>query len=171
MFFIEDQNFLNDQQKSFVDESLLNEKMSFKLATHAVKFNDKGYHLINHIKRPEDIDGNKSEYYWPFVDIVKSFCSKHKIEINKIFRMAVNVTFNNGFVDKCPIHTDHNYNHKQLILYLNDAVGDTVICDNDNKPVIVSQPKKYKAICFGKIPHYQYFPIFGVRCVLVVTFE
>jgi hypothetical protein len=177
MFYIEDYNFLSSEQKLYLEESLISEKMSFKLATSAAELNDNGYHFINHILISED--RTKQQRYYEknleevevFSNILKTFCNKNYIKLNNIFRIAVNITFNNGFVSKCPIHNDHLYDHKQVLLYLNDATGDTVICDDSNKPVIISSPQKYKAIAFSKQPHYHYFPTYGIRCVAVFTFN
>ena len=175
MFYVEDNNFLSDKQKLYLEESLRNEKMSFKLATSAAEPNDNGYHFINHVllseDRPRKYHIQNQEEINQFTDILKSFCNNNNIILNNIFRIAVNITFNNGFVSKCPIHNDHSYYHKQVLLYLNDATGDTVICDDNNKPVIISSPQKYKAIAFGKQPHYHHFPHYGVRCVAVFTFN
>ena len=166
---------LSDNQKSYLNESLNSEKMSFKLATATVVPNDKGFHFVNHIllskDRPRNFHTQNQEELNQFVDILKSFCTKNNVPLNNVFRIGVNVTFNNGYITKCPNHIDHDYDHKQVILYLNDAEGDTVICDDNKKPVIVSSPQKYKAICFDKQYHYHYFPHYGIRIVAVFTFN
>ena len=175
MFYVEDDNFLSDKQKSYLEESLNSEKMSFKLGTSTVEPDDKGYHFINHIllskDRPRKYHTHNQEEINHFVDILKTFCDKNNVPLNNIFRIGVNVTFNNGFISKCPPHIDHDYDHKQVILYLNDAVGDTVILDDNKKPLKISIPKKYKAICFDKRWHYHYFPQYGIRIVVVFTFD
>ena len=171
MFFLEDKNFLNDTQKKYIDELLLYENMSFKLATQAAEVGDNGFHFINHILKLEEKEKNTLKQHEKLIDIFRFFLQKNKIKINTLFRVAINITFNNGFVYKCPIHTDHNFEHRQVILYLNDAVGDTIICNKNKEPVIISKPEKYKAIVFDKQPHYHYFPNYGLRAIAVFTFN
>ena len=52
----------------------------------------------------------------------------------KIYRAAINLTVNNS-VKKCPIHYDHNYEHKQILIYLNDS-------DKNAKTVILNKKNK-----------------------------
>ena len=92
-------------------------------------------------------------------------------KIKNIFRCAINTTFFNGKVDRVPAHVDHNYKHRQLLLYLDDSSGETVILDKKNKPYKIVRPEKFKAVSFDSVPHYHYFPINSVRRVVVYTFE
>jgi len=142
-------------------------KLNFVFSQDAAKIGDKGSHFVHHSLH----DGVALPTFDKFKDILSTFCIKNNIKINYIHRMAVNITFNNGSVYKCPIHTDHDYEHKQLLLYLNDATGDTIILDENDKVFKVSNPEKYKGICFGRTKHYHYFPITGVRQVAVFTFS
>jgi hypothetical protein len=86
--------------------------------------------------------------------------------------MCINLTFNNG-TKKCPIHQDHEYPHKQLIIYLNDADIDskTIILDKKNKVLKKITPEKYKGVCFENLHHYMIYPKKGERVVLVTTFK
>ena len=61
----------------------------------------------------------------------------------KILRCALNLTFPQK-VKKSEPHLDHNYEHKTLLIYLNDNDGDTVILDKKNKIWKKVKPKKYK---------------------------
>ena len=83
----------------------------------------------------------------------------------------VNTTFFNGKVDRVPAHVDHDYKHRQLLLYLDNSSGETVILDKKNKPYKIVRPEKFKADSFDSVPHYHYFPINSVRRVVVYTFE
>ena len=52
------------------------------------------------------------------------------------------------------IHTDQNQPHLVCIYYSNDADGDTVFFDNNNKEIFRNTPKKNTAVIFdGSIPH------------------
>ena len=52
------------------------------------------------------------------------------------------------FEGTSPIHKDHEEEHKQLILYLNDVDGNTVLCDEDRMPVQHITPVQYRGVCF-----------------------
>ena len=176
MYFVEDNNFLNVSQKKFLERILIDDFLDFRLASSAVKPKDGGFHFIHHAlisdDRPYQLKQNQkqSKYFESFKNILKSFCDKNYIQLNNVIRTAVNITFNTN-IEKCPIHVDHDFSHKQVILYLNDAPGDTIICDNNHEPKIISKPEKFKAICFGSQPHYHYFPHHGIRGVVVYTFN
>ena len=167
MNLIEDSNFINPILGEKIDNLFLKEKVIFELSSSTVNPGDGGYHFVHHIKGDED--------KWTYLkdiamEILNSFCNKNNIIISRIFRCAINITFNNGKVYKCPVHTDHEFNHKQLLIYLNDNhYGDTVIL-KDNKPLHIVNPKKFKGILFDSLPHYHYFPIAGIRIVIVYTF-
>ena len=62
------------------------------------------------------------------VDILNCFLISIKEKAYFFTRISLNLTFNNGF-DKSEIHKDHDYDHKQIIIYLND-------CDKKAKTVI-----------------------------------
>ena len=103
--------------------------------------------------------------------VFKSFVLKNNIEVKEVLRCAINLTFNT-MEEKCPTHDDHDYPHKQFLMYLNDCFdknAKTVILKNNEKLEIV--PEKFKAICFDSAPHYMIYPKKDIRVVLVVTFR
>ena len=138
------------------------------------------------LKRPEDRTktnstyGSKyamekefnSEYADIFLEFLFAFCDKQKVKINKIFRIAVNLTFNIG-IERCPTHRDHDFNHKQLIIYLTnpDRNAKTVLLNKKNKIVNQITPKKYKGILFGACDHYMLYPKKGARMIVIYTFD
>ena len=98
------------------------------------------------------------------------FCKKNNIPCTKIFRCAVQVTFNYGDNNKAITHIDHPWDHNQFILYLNDTTGDTVIMDKSNKnPEKIVEPKKYRGLVFDKRYHYYYFPSTNTRNIVFFT--
>lgn len=178
IFYKESKNFLSVDNKKFIEETISSGYFPFYIQNFTtVKNNVKDnclslVHILLH--RPESIDKDKrinSNYYEGFLNIVNSFFKKFKIKPKSILRMSVNFTFNNGF-QKCPVHEDHNYPHKQLIIYLNDAdpSSKTIVLDKKNKILKKIIPEKYKGVCFNNLPHYQFFPKKGERLVLVTTF-
>jgi len=93
----------------------------------------------------------------------------NKLTYKKILRCALNLTFPQKVKNSEP-HLDHSYEHKTLLIYLNDNDGDTVILDKKNKIWKKVKPKKYKGVCFPYRYHYQFYPKSGIRAVDVYTF-
>ena len=78
---------------------------------------------------------------------------KIKLKIKKLFRVSINLSFNIG-VKKSIVHQDHDFDHKQLIIYLNDCDKNskTVILNKKNKIIKEITPEKYKGVVFDKLP-------------------
>jgi Rps23 Pro-64 3,4-dihydroxylase Tpa1-like proline 4-hydroxylase len=114
----------------------------------------------------------KSQYASNFIDLFKDICRKLKIGDTEIYRSALNLTVNNQ-VKKCKVHTDHDFKHRQILIYLNDAdkKSKTVILNNKNKVLKKIIPKKNRGVFFDNLPHYHFFPTKGYRAVLVYTFK
>jgi len=170
MFYKESINFLSEEQKEFLN-LFCSQKSSipFYWRPNAAKENDNGHHFIhNIINKDTGYYNNPNKIY--FEKILNSFAKEQKFKIKEIFRCAINYTFYNGKIDKVPVHIDHIYKHKQLLIYLNDSTGDTVVLDKKEKPLKIIKPEKFKGVCFNCLPHYHYFPINGIRKVLVYTF-
>jgi hypothetical protein len=124
MFFVEDKNFLTDEQKNFIEDHILGQR-DFTYFFQPSSAEGDGCAGLSHfaIRRPEQRT-DKDEYYnsayaIDLEKILRHFCKKNKININEILRIAVNLSFNNG-CKSCNIHLDHPYPHKQLLVYLND---------------------------------------------------
>ena len=68
-------------------------------------------------------------------------------------------------------HVDHSFDYKHLIIYLNDADGDTVMYNSKGQIISRSKPKQDKVIQFGKVLHSGYFPMESPdRVILVATY-
>jgi len=130
--------------------------------------------FLNHVvlARPEMKDfTEKHEHHDIFVKMLDEFCDKNNISYSEVLRICVNFTFCNGVRDISPVHVDHEFEHSQLIVYLNqpmDRQSFTVILNKDETKIA---PKKYRGVSFGKIEHYHYYPKIGGRYVLVFTFK
>ena len=159
--FIYDDNVLTEND--FIELHKKIKKLKFSFISQAVKPGDKGYHFINDIL---DRKGNKSKDYSYFKSVLVSILKKHNIKLNKVHRIAINYTFNNGYVKEVPLHLDHDFPHKQIIFYLNTSTGNTEI-PFYNK---IITPKENTAILFDNIEHKHYFPEKGIRAVCVFTF-
>ena len=176
MFFVEDNNFLNLEQKDFIEKTVLSPFFPFYYQTNSTSY-DKNSTLSHIIKvRPEirkEGENFNSSFGNKFEDILISFCKKNNIKFTESLRIAVNFTYNNG-AEFCPTHLDHEFPHKQLLIYLNDPLDKktkTVILDDDEKTILKEvYPEKYKGICFENKPHYHHYPKIGERIVAVYTF-
>tara|TARA_B100000900_G_C20505494_1_gene685662 strand:+ start:519 stop:1082 length:564 start_codon:yes stop_codon:yes gene_type:complete len=176
---IEDRNFLRDEQKNFIEKILLGPNVSFFIQKGTVEgardVNKWFCHTIIH--HPEEREPNapvfNSNYAEQALDIFKTFVAKNNILCKQVFRCAVNITLNT-IGDFCPIHEDHGYEHKQLLIYLNDCVdkkAKTMLYDKDRKKILHKiKPEKFKGVCFDSCPHNFYFPKKDIRAVLVYTF-
>jgi hypothetical protein len=171
MKVFEDKNFLNQQHKDSISNILKGGDVPFYMSLEAAKPGDGGVNFVHHIVHRDNPGQKNSKLYGLFVDILNTFCSKNNIEYKNIHRCAINITINSG-LEKCPIHTDHIFPHKQLLIYLNESDGDTVILKSDEVEVVsVCKPEIYKGIVFDRLPHYHYFPTKGIRAVAIITFS
>ena len=88
-----------------------------------------------------------------------------------MLRVCVNFTYHNGKRLESPVHVDHEFEHEQLIVYLNqpmDRQSFTVVLDENESKIA---PRKYRGVSFGKIEHYHYYPKVGDRYVLIFTYR
>jgi len=174
MFFKEGNNFLTDKNKEFIEKTILNSSFPFYFNDRTDKEEKAQFltHiLITRLETRSSKEHINSTFYPDVLDIANSFFKKFNIKYKEIYRMAVNLTFNNDF-KKCHIHTDHLFPHKQLIIYLNDTdtSSKTIILNEKDKIYKEITPKKYKGVCFDSLNHYFFYPKKGARVVLVTTF-
>lgn len=180
MFFVENDNFMTEGQKHFINTKMLDGNFPFYLMPWSVsKPNKDNNPYLTHIilNRPEERPEGEmfnSEYHKIMFSILESFCFKNDIKINELLRSTINLTFKVSD-DKCIIHRDHDYDHKQLLVYLNDPIdteSKTVILDDDEKTILKEiKPKQFTGVCFENKPHYHYYPKQGYRIVAVYTFR
>ena len=177
MFFIEDENFILDKDKKFIEKVVFEEQnFPFYLQPFQTIFDKKPVFVHQLLRRPEKRKTGEffnSPYSDTFISILNSFCSNNYIKYNEMLRCAINISFWND-TQKCEIHSDHIFPHCQLLICLNDTDpnSETVILDDDKKTELLRvKPKKYKGIYFENKPHYHYYPRSGYRAMLVYTFR
>ena len=109
-----------------------------------------------------------SNYFYPFYAVFRQFCNKHDLEINQIYRSSINLTTNHDLSVMGDPHVDHEYDHVNLIMYLNNIPqgskynGSTIIFDQkyDEKETAYEiserfttkheiKPQRGKIICFN----------------------
>lgn len=185
-FFIEEKNFLNKEELDVINQSVLSNNFPWYYVPVATTdkfqcFSHVLIHRYDHVKE-EFIENSSITSF--FIKILKRFCKKHKIKINKITRGTINLTSHHNEYQSGDPHVDHQFKHKSFIIYLNDAVGDTIIYDkkyNGKELLDINEklkifkkvtPEIGKAICWdGEHYHAASYPKEGKRrVVLVMTF-
>lgn len=97
-----------------------------------------------------------------FNDVLKEIFLENGIAIKNIYRMAANLVPPTK-TDKPSIpHTDHEFDHVNCLIYLNDAGGDTVVGEKRHSP-------QEDDIIIFKGEHYMYPGKNKNRIVLVAT--
>jgi hypothetical protein len=174
IFYKESKNFLSKESKNFIENFVLKDEFPlYKINTATHHTDDEFFsHMV--LKRPENrsiTETINSNYHKETLKILEEFLNSIKIKPSFYLRICYNVTFNNGH-EKSNVHLDHDFSHKQAIIYLNepkDKKSNTVILHN-KKVYKEITPEKYKGICFENTEHYSCFPKFGSRYILVATF-
>ena len=107
----------------------------------------------------------------------RSLYEKHKLKYKEILRASINLVYPQKVTESAP-HVDHNFPHNQIICYLNESDGDTVILKKQikgkhfgYKELKRVSPEPYKILYFGRLVHYVVHPTSGRRIVLVMTFR
>lgn len=106
----------------------------------------------------------------PYSDICNSFicdvCKSNNLQINSIIRINFNLTLPLSTKPSQP-HYDHDFPHKNLLVYLNNSDGDTTVIVDDGE--LKFSPKEDSVILFEGL-HYQYFPSENRRVIMITTF-
>ena len=172
MFLIEDKKFLSEKEKYHIDSRITNYDFPWfyqKINVYAKPDPFLSHTVVKRIEYREGEEFSNSTETDFCINVLNLFCKKHNIKYNKILRIAFNLTFNNGSV-KSGVHVDHEFDHKQLIVYLNDCDKTSYTVIKDKKEIKI-KPEKFKGVCFESKPHYQFFPKKQERVILVITFR
>lgn len=108
------------------------------------------------------------QYYKQVVLTLKDIFHHNNIEINSIIRININCTLNMGGGIACPKHYDHEFKHKNLLIYLNNAAGPTAVIDADLQKEEYFHPREDAIITFEG-EHYHYQPNIGERRIVLVA--
>ena len=88
-----------------------------------------------------------SEHTEKFEGIFKDFCKENNIKWDRILRSAVNFSTYQPKDGQYFIHRDHDFPHKNFLMYLNEWTGgETEFFDDDLKLIKTIHPQKYKAV-------------------------
>ena len=130
-----------------------------------------GHGVMQRIEYTNMIPKPESIMFFPIVNMLKQLCQDYNFKFNIMNRSCVNWTYPNQNKDDLfsNWHTDHEYPHTQVIWYLNDVDGDTLL--NINNEIVNVTPKKDRILVFdGLIPHNVIRPKTDMRKVLITTF-
>jgi len=136
------------------------------------KIDEKKYHNIScyshtFLTRPEDnkkYSSPSSNYLDEVSEVFKEILDHNNIRINTFIRMNANCTHQYSKVLNCIPHTDHEFPHNNIIMYLSDSGGSTIVNSHEYSP------SEDDVIVFGGERHYYQTPRHGRRVVLVATF-
>jgi hypothetical protein len=110
------------------------------------------------------------QYFDIVIQILKDIQICNDLNINCFLRICANYTFNWGGGFACDPHHDHKFPHKNLLIYLNQSSGPTVVINPENNSEEYFHPKEDSIILFEGM-HYHYQPNVGEkRMVLVATY-
>lgn len=177
----EHSNFLTQRNLEFINQIVLSKDFPFFIQNfdpidEKNLYKSKNIFLSHTVQKRLETCSLKeainSPYYEESVDILNNFCKAINQKVMFYTRINYNLTFNNGN-KQSHIHRDHDgFDHKQIIIYLNDCDKNATTCIvNENEKLIKEiEPKKYKGICFNSLKHYQKFPKKNHRVILVATF-
>ena len=140
----------------------------FRLPNTTLNINDDGISFFTHtfLERPEANIGY-SRANSPYIDgclkVLHQIVSYNDVEFNYFIRASVNLVSPCPTVKSTVEHCDHQFPHKNILIYLSESDGDTVVNGENFSP-----QEDYGIIFTGK--HYHYTPTDKERIVLVGTF-
>lgn len=89
----------------------------------------------------------------------------NKVPVRCFHRINVNLTFPTESGLPSETHKDHEFEHENMLIYLTDNGGSTVV-ENE-----IYEPREDDIICFPGLNHYMYPPKTGGRVIIVATYE
>tara|TARA_R110000796_G_scaffold5025_1_gene19070 strand:+ start:3490 stop:4017 length:528 start_codon:yes stop_codon:yes gene_type:complete len=169
--FYKKDNFLNEEEIFFINDELFSNKARFPLYYHKDQCENDGNPFLSHgiiLRGSGEIN---STYHGFFMNIVNRFIFEEtNLKPIKFLRSVVNFSF--PFKGDPVSHVDHDEDHYQILVYLNDSSGPTIIFNNDNSIFKKITPKQGRVIAFNKTLHSASSPKIKdkVRAVFVTTF-
>ena len=126
-----------------------------------------GMDFYSHVllRRPDggcNFSTSKSEYTELAIKVVDEILKHNKISYHMHLRLNVNCTHPDNDHQESDRHVDHNFPHKNLIIYLTGSGGNTYVEDEFH------DPKEDDVILFQG-EHWMKRPNIGRRIILVNT--
>ena len=113
---------------------------------------------------PSSICFPVSEYSGMVSECIVQILNHNNIKVNAFLRINANAVHPTEKVHNTTSHVDHNFEHKNVIVYLTSAGGPTIV-ENE-----IHDPKEDDVITFGGKFHHFQTPKTERRVVLVATF-
>ena len=164
-----------NEEKFFQEQVMSGNDCPFYLNTEDVGKSKRFFPFFTHIvlHRPEDSAVNKinSPSYNYLTKLFKNFSKRCNFKYNKIYRICFKITFNNG-TKQSSTHLDHQFPHKQLILYLHidDLKSHTCVYNKEETKIKKINPIPNSVAIWNNLKHYHITPTKGYRLVLIYTF-
>lgn len=176
MLYVEGKCNLNNNEIKFLQHVLSGEFPWF--FQKEKNYDDTTFYFLVHTlmhrnANLEAVTGNiNSPYYDICIGIFKKFCLENNIEVNTVFRAAFNSTLHSTYKNT-RIHTDHKFEHKNFILYVNEFEnGQTCIFDSNYNLIKQVEPALHTAVVFSGEPHaHNFCKLSQRRVILVITFN
>jgi hypothetical protein len=176
---------LNDSDKNFINDVILSEsfpwyKQSFQtdfIPNKQIKDQSTNTFFFSHAlmlrnKVDSTVSGSINSDYFPFfLKIFYKWIDDNQLSRpSKIYRAGLNLTTYNDKDFSVP-HFDHEWNHWNWIMYLNDSTAPTLLFDQNYNIINEFPAKKFHACAFPNTLHAHRFPKIGeLRYVCVFTF-
>lgn len=139
-------------------------------------FNQDGFYSHVLLARPkwENISGTlfptpASNHFQKIYPAIEEIFEYNQIPVNCLYRVNANLV-HPGSDKMTPPHVDHQFPHKNLIVYLTDAGGPTILTERTDLVRDMHHPKEDDIVVFDGM-HCMIPPPSGRRIVLVVTFS
>ena len=114
-----------------------------------------------------EVTSNLLDRFYPLLEEIFYI---NKIDVGCLMRFSANCQHPIPGDDRPSIpHYDHHFPHKNLLIYLSDVGGDTILLNDDRKVSQVHSPKEDDIIIFEGLHCYK-APKKGRRIVLVATY-
>lgn len=173
---IEIEDFLFKEELEFIDNEITSHVIPWHWDPASVteKFPFFDHIIIPREERETDPVTVVSPLHEFFTTIQKRFCDVCELPMEKIYRQCINLTFPSDNGEYSEPHTDHDFPHKNIIMYLNDGyeMGETILYNDDLTIGKKIEPKKGKVICFdGSIIHGVRWIPRGRRIIFVSTWK
>jgi len=98
--------------------------------------------------------------------VVMEIINHNNIEVNCLLRMNLNLVYPHKGRQTTPIHVDHEYPHKNLLIYFTNG-GGRIMMPEVNESF---DPREDDVIGFDSTPHYIELPKRDFRIALVTTY-
>jgi len=101
-------------------------------------------------------------------EVLKQINYENNLDINVVLRINFNLTLPSPNDRPDRKHVDHNFPHKNILVYLTECDGGETVVFGDTTEEYF--PVEDTGIVFDGNQHYYFYPKYGRRVVMVVTY-